>query len=101
MKLPEKVKADFYAELLDLARKYSPTLELANFCIVEIFDKLNDEVNNYDNLNEIRVSLYIKLLQSPCLGGAPCNVVGAPDKKRRLVESKYVVGMNEVRFRSK
>ena len=45
MKLPEKVKADFYAELEELARKYSPSRELTNLCIAEIFDRLTGELN--------------------------------------------------------
>jgi hypothetical protein len=101
MKLPEQVKADFYAELLGLARKYSPSLELANVCIVEIFDKLNGDLNKYDTIEEVRVSLYIQLLKSSCLGGLPCGIVGASEQKRRLMQSKYVFGVNEVRFRSK
>jgi len=101
MKLPEKVKADFYAELEGLARKYSPSQELANFCVAEIFDELKGEFNKYDNLNEVRASLYIKLLQSPCLGGEPRSTVQMSEQKRRLVQSKYLFGVNEVRFRSK
>jgi len=101
MKLTEKVKADFYAELEGLARKYSPSRELANACIAEIFDKLKGELNKYDTLEEVRISLYIQLLQSPCLGGQPCGIVPSSEQKRRLVQSKYTFGANEVRFRSK
>jgi hypothetical protein len=101
MKLTEKVKADFYAELLGLARKYSPSRELANACIAEIFDKLTGELNKYDTLEEVRISLHIQLLQSPCLGGQPCAIVPASEQKRRLVQSKYTFGAYEVRFRSK
>jgi len=101
MKLPEHVKADFYAELEGLARKYSPSRELANVCIAEIFDKLNSELNKYDTIEEVRISLYIQLLKSPCLGGQPCGIVSASEQKRRLVQSKYAFGAYEVRFRSK
>jgi hypothetical protein len=101
MKLTEKVQADFYAELEGLARKYSPSRELANLCLAEIFDKLKGELNKYDTIEEVRVSLYIQLLQSPCLGGPPCGMVPPSEQKRRLMQSKYPVGMYEVRFRSK
>jgi hypothetical protein len=101
MKLPEQVQADFYAELEDLARKYSPSRELANVCIAEIFDELKGEFYKYDNLNEVRASLYIKLLQSPCFGGESRSMVPVSEQKRRLVQSKYVFGANEIRFRSK
>ena len=101
MKLPEQVKADFYTELQGLARKYSPSLELANFCIAEIFEKLKGELNKYDTIEEVRISLYIQLLQSPCLGGQPCGIVLASEQKRRRVQSKYAFGAYEVRFRSK
>jgi hypothetical protein len=101
MKLTEKATADFYAELEGLARKYSPSRELANLCLAEIFDKLKGELNRYDTIEEVRISLYIQLLQSPCLGGQACGIVPAAERKRRLVLSKYEFGANEVRFRSK
>ena len=101
MKLTEKVQADFYAELEDLARKYSPSREMANLCLAGIFDKLKGELNKYDTIEEVRISLYIQLLQSPCLGGQPCGMVTAAEQKRRLMLSKYAFGVYEVRFRSK
>ena len=101
MKLPEKVRADFYAELEGLARKYSPSRELANHCLAEIFDELKGELNKYDTIEEVRISLYIKLLQSPCLGAELCSMVKVPERKRRLMRSHHQVGVYEVRFRSK
>jgi hypothetical protein len=101
MKLTEQVKADIYTELEGLARKYSPSRELANFCVAEIFDELKGEINKYDNLNELRASLYIKLLQSPCLRPEPYITVKVSQQERRLMQSKYVFGAHEVRFRSK
>jgi hypothetical protein len=101
MKLTEKMQADFYAELEGLARKYSPSLELANLCVAGIFDKLKGDLYKYDTIEEVRISLYIQLLQSPCLGGQPYGIVPASEQKRRLMLSKYAFGVYEVRFRSK